>query len=432
MQEMIHAPYKTNYRWVIAMLLFFATTINYMDRQVIGLLKDWISKDLHWSEQDYSHIVMAFTFAYAAGLLIFGRIIDQIGTRLGYAISIIIWSLAAIGHALARSTLGFGIARTTLGLGESGNFPSAIKAVAEWFPKKERAFATGIFNSGTNIAAIICPFLVMWIFRHYGWKQAFVWTGTLGFVWLIFWWIYYEIPIRQKRVGQIELAHIESDHEDHGEEKSVRMSWAVLFRMRKTWSFFLGKFLTDPIWWFYLFWIPSYFNSVYHLDLSGSWMYVSAVYTVASLGSIFGGWLPGRLIHKGWPVLKARKTVMFIYALCVTPVICIRFTSQIGVAVALISLAAAAHQAWSANIFTTVSDSFPKKAVSSVVGIGGMAGSIGGTIFPLFIGLILDHFKLAGNISAGYNILFIICSANYLIAWLGMHFLNSSIKPVST
>ncbi len=419
-----------NYRWVVVALLFFATTINYLDRQVIGLLKDYLAADMGWSETDYSRIVMAFSAAYAVGLLLFGRFIDKIGTKLGYAISIVVWSVAAMGHALARTTLGFGMARTALGLGEAGNFPAAIKTVAEWFPKKERAFATGIFNAGSNIAAVVGPFLIMWIFENYGWHEAFLWTGVIGFVWLIFWWIWYDVPAKQKRLKEAEFTYIHSDAPDIAADNAKKISWGKIITVRQTWVFVVGKFLTDPIWWFYLFWIPSYFNTTYNLNLSSSWVYVSTVYVIASFGSVLGGYLSGWLIKKGWPVYKARKTAMFIYALCVVPVIFVQYTSDVWTAVLLISLAAAAHQAWSANIFTTASDMFPKTAVSSVVGIGGMAGSVGGILFPLLIGTILEHFKLQGDINIGYNIIFVICGSAYVLAWVLMHLLAPKMEQI--
>ena len=423
-------PQVGKYRWVIVILLFFATTINYLDRQVIGLLKDTLAAQFSWTEKDYSAVVMAFSAAYALGLLLFGRLIDRIGTKLGYTISVIIWSIAAMGHALARSTLGFGIARTALGLGEAGNFPAAIKTIAEWFPKKERALATGIFNSGTNVAAIAGPPLIAWIFTGYGWRHAFIWTGVLGFVWLIFWKIFYDVPVRQKRLKQEELNYINSDAPEADPENDERVSWKKLVRIRQTWAFVAGKFLTDPIWWFYLFWIPTYFNTTYHLDLKKSAIHVSTVYVASSFGSILGGYLSGWLIKRGLPVYRARKISMFIFAVMVVPIIFVQFTTDIWAAVALISLAAAAHQAWSANIFTTASDMFPKKAVSSVVGIGGMAGSIGGILFPLLIGVLLDHFKLAGHLTTGYNIIFVICGGAYLIAWTAMHVLAPKMKQV--
>lgn len=418
------------YRWVVVALLFFATTINYLDRQVIGLLKDDLARSFNWSEKDYSNIVMAFSAAYALGLLLFGRLIDRIGTKLGYTVSIIIWSLAAMAHALAKSTIGFGVARTALGLGEAGNFPAAIKSVAEWFPKKDRALATGIFNSGSNIAAIAGPPLIAWIYTSYGWREAFVWTGVLGFIWLLFWGIFYEIPARQKRLGKAELAYINSDAPEDDPENDAKVSWSKILSFRQTWSFVFGKFLTDPIWWFYLFWIPSYFNTTYHLDIQSSAVYVSTIYVAASFGSILGGYFSGLLIRRGMPVYKARKTTMLLFALLVVPVVFVQFTTNAWTAVVLISLAAAAHQAWSANIFTTASDMFPKKAVSSVVGIGGMAGSVGGILFPLLIGVLLDHFKSLGTLSTGYNIIFGICGSAYLLAWVVMNFLSPSMKQV--
>ncbi|HVY74112.1 MAG TPA: MFS transporter [Puia sp.] len=423
---------RGKYRWVVVALLFFATTINYLDRQVIGLLKDNLAKDFNWTEKDYSNIVMAFTAAYALSLLLFGRIVDRIGTKLGYTVSIIIWSVAAMLHALATGTFSFAVARTALGLGEGGNFPVAIKSVAEWFPRKERAFATGIFNSGTNIAAFIGPPVIAWIFTSYGWKEAFLWTGALGFFWLIFWWWLYDVPAKQKRLSQTEFEYIHSDQPDLAAAGTTRMSWGSLIRIRQTWTFIVGKFLTDPVWWFYLFWVPSYFNTTYHLDLQRSAIHVSTVYVLASFGSVLGGYFSGWLIKKGLPVYRARKTAMLLYACCVVPVFFVRYTTNIWTAVWLISLAASAHQAWSANLFTTVSDMFPKRAVSSVVGIGGMAGSIGGVLFPLLVGIILDHFKVLGHLNTGYNIIFLICSTAYLIAWFSMHLLSPKMTFVES
>jgi MFS transporter, ACS family, hexuronate transporter len=418
----------SSYRWVVVSLLFFATTINYLDRQVIGLLKDNLAKDFSWSEKDYSRIVMAFSTAYAIALMLFGRLIDKIGTRLGYAISIIIWSVAAMFHAMATGTLGFGIARTALGLGEAGNFPAAIKAVAEWFPKKDRALATGIFNSGTNVAAIIGPPLIAWIFSNYGWQEAFIWTGSLGFIWLIFWWWLYRIPSRQKKITKEEFEYIHSDQDEDVNDQSPKPRWSGLFRLRQTWAIIFGKFLTDPVWWFYLFWIPSYFNSTFHLNLTSSAIHVSTVYIIASFGSILGGYLSGWMIRRGIPIYNARKYSMFIFACCVVPIFFVRYTNGIWPAVWLISLAAAAHQAWSATIYTVAGDMFPKKILSSVIGIGGMAGSAGGILFPFLIGIILDHFKLLGQLGTGYNIIFGICAGAYLVAWTIMQILIS-LKP---
>ncbi|MET7001337.1 MFS transporter [Chitinophaga defluvii] len=418
------------YRWGICALLFFATTINYLDRQVLGLLKPMLEKEFSWTESDYGNIVMAFSATYALGLLFFGRIVDAIGTKMGYTVSIIVWSIAAMAHALAKTTLGFGIARAFLGIGESGNFPVAIKSVAEWFPKKERALATGIFNSGANIGAVAAPAVVPWLAGTYGWQEAFIWTGVVGFVWLIFWWFMYEVPAKHKKLSKAEFDHIHSDNAPGYVAETKRVPWVKLFSIRQTWAFVFGKLLTDPIWWFFLFWLPSYFSTTFHLDIKNLGLPLIVVYTATTVGSIGGGYLSSWLIKIGWPVFKARKVSMFIFAVCVVPIMFAKQTNNIWVVVALISLAAAAHQAWSANIFTTASDMFPKYAVSSVVGIGGMAGSVGGIIFPLIVGGLLDHYKALGNIGAGYNVLFIICGCMYLLAWLVMHFFAPKMEEV--
>ncbi|AKD56159.1 MFS transporter [Spirosoma radiotolerans] len=423
-----------NYRWTIVALLFFATTINYLDRQVVGLLKPTLEKEFAWSELDYSRIVQVFSAAYAVGLLVFGRFIDRIGTKMGYSIAIIFWSLAAMGHALATSTLGFIFARIGLGLGEAGNFPAAIKTVAEWFPKKERALATGIFNSGANIGAVVAPILVPWILGIYGWQMAFIVTGAVGFIWLVIWYITYEIPAKQAKLSKAEFDYIHSDNEttpdeiaDHGKP----VSWGQLLSVRQTWAFVFGKMLTDPIWWFFLFWLQDYFSTTFHLDTKKPNLYLAVLYTLVSIGSIGGGYLSSALISRGWSVWKARKTSMLIFALLVIPVIAVRFGPDIWTTVALIGLAGAAHQAWSANIFTTASDMFPKRAVSSVVGIGSMAGSVGGIIFPEIVGRILDSYKQAGDVQSGYGIIFLMCGSAYLLAWLVMHLLAPKMQPVT-
>ena len=422
---------KTGYRWVVVTLLFLATTINYIDRQIIGLLKDYLGKDFNWTETDYSHIVIAFTSAYALGNLFFGYAVDKLGSKIGYTAAIVFWSMAAMAHALVRSTAGFFGVRIALGIGEGGNFPSAIRSVTEWFPKRERAFATGIFNSGTNIAAVVSPYFIFLIYNSYGWRTAFFLTGALGFIWLIFWLIFYQVPARHNRINNLELSHIHSDTADIAEEATgQKISWGSLLGFRQTWVFISGKFFTDPVWWFYLFWIPTYFNNTYKIDLKSSWVYVSTIYFIATFGSVLGGYLSGWFIKKGWPVYKARKTAMLIYALCVLPIFLVQYTPSAWWGVALISLATAAHQAWSANIFTTASDMFPKRAISSVVGLGTMAGATGSILFPMLIGAILDHFKLLGKITAGYNIIFVICSCAYVVAWLTMHFLSPQMKQV--
>jgi MFS transporter, ACS family, hexuronate transporter len=417
------------YRWTIVGLLFAATTINYIDRQVIGLLKPTLTTVFGWDNTTFGTINGIFQFFYAFGLLAFGRIVDRVGTKLGYTISIIIWSVFAMAHALARSTFGFTIARSGLGLGESGNFPSAIKTVAEWFPKKERALATGIFNSGANIGAVVAPIMVPLLLASCGWQMAFIITGSLGFIWLIFWWFIYEIPSRKKGLSKTEFDYIHSDEEATAPAGS-KVSWGKLLRVRQTWAFVFGKFFTDPIWWFFLFWLPGYFSDTFKLDLSKPGWPLVIVYSCTTVGSIGGGYLSGYLIKKGWPVYKARKTVMFIFALCVVPIITARYFSSLWVIVGLISLAAAAHQAWSANIFTTASDMFPRRAVSSIIGIGGMAGSVGGIIFQPLVGWLLDYFTRQGDKAMGYNLIFLICGLAYLVAWIIMHFFAPKMTRV--
>lgn len=438
-------------RWTIVALLFFATSINYIDRQVIGLLKPTLTKVFGWDNTTFGTINGIFQFFYAFGLLAFGRIIDKVGTKIGYTISIVIWSVFAMAHALARTTFGFTIARSGLGVGESGNFPAAIKSVAEWFPKKERALATGIFNSGANIGAMIAPILVPWILGVYGWQLAFLITGALGFIWLIFWLFIYEIPARKKGLGKAEFDYIHSDAEEGvvaapaaGEVSAAagnsaggdsaaalkQVSWGKLLRVRQTWAFVFGKFLTDPIWWFFLFWLPSYFSDTFKLDLTKPGWPLVIVYSCTTVGSIGGGYLSSFLIHKGWPIYKARKTVMLIFAFCVVPIVTAKYFGNMWIIVALISLAAAAHQAWSANIFTTASDMFPKRAVSSIIGIGGMAGSIGGIVFQPLVGWILDHFARSGDKGLGYNLIFLICGSAYLVAWVVMHLFAPKMERV--
>ena len=422
------------YRWTICALLFFATTINYLDRQVISLLKPYLEVQFKWTESDYSYIVMAFQLSYALGMIFVGRFIDKVGTKLGYALSTLAWSLAAMGHALAQSTLGFGIARSALGISEAGNFPAAIKTVSEWFPKKERAYATGIFNSGSNIGAVVAPLTVPWIAEKMGWDWAFILTGAVGFIWLILWIFIYEIPAKNKRLSKEEFAYINSDLDEpvDTQEKPPHTSWFKLLGFRQTWAFVIGKFLTDPIWWFYLFWLPAFLDAQYGVTGTAIGLPIALVYTMTTFGSIFGGWLPMYFIRKGWPVFKARKTSMLIYAFCVVPVIFAQWLGSLNMwlAVFIIGFAASAHQAWSANIFTTVSDMFPKKTVASVTGLGGMSGSVGGILIAWLAGMLFDKYKLLGNIEAGYYIMFFICGFAYLIAWLVMHLLVPKMKMV--
>lgn len=423
------------YRWRICGLVFFATTINYLDRQVISLLKDdYLQPMFNWSETDYANIVVAFQLAYAVGMLGAGWFIDKIGTKIGYAVALTVWSIAAILHAFARSTAGFAAARALLGISEAGNFPAAIKTTAEWFPKRERAFATGIFNSGTNLGAIIAPLTVPLIGELWGWEWAFIITGALGFIWLIFWFAYYEVPRKHKKVAQEELDYIHSDADEQEDaaRDNEKVSWLKLLTYRQTWSFFFGKFLTDPVWWFYLFWLPSFLNKEYGMEKTELAIPVALVYTLSTIGSVFGGWLPGYLMKIGWPVYRARKTSMFIFALFVLPVVSAQALGSISpwLAIIIIGIATAAHQAWSANIFTTTSDMFPKRAVASVVGIGGMAGAVGGILIAKAAGTLLDHFDALGKIETGYYVMFFICGSAYLLAWLVMHFLVPRMQRV--
>ena len=435
------------YRWKICALVFFATTINYLDRNVLGLLKMELTNTFNWSELDYSYVIMAFQIAYALGLLFMGGIIDRIGTKRGYAWSLFGWSLAAIGHAAARGAFGFGVARALLGVTEAGNFPAANKTIAEWFPKKERAFATGLYNSGCNIGAIVAPLTVPRIASSFGWQWAFIIVGAVGLIWLLFWQITYASPQSKLEKGKITQEEYDYIHSDKDEtavetpaEQKEKVSWFRLLGYHQTWAFFFGKFFTDPIWWFFLFWLPAYLQERnIAVEAAGnpeaviSWpLAVAVVYTMSTVGSIFGGWLPKRFIDRGMDANRARKTAMFIYALFPLTVLSAQHMGQINTwfAVIVIGIACAAHQAWSANIFTTVSDMFPKKAVGSVTGIGGMAGAAGGMLIAWAAGLLLDHFKLLGDITAGYNIMFMVCAVAYLVAWIVMHLLVPKFKII--
>jgi MFS transporter, ACS family, hexuronate transporter len=428
------------YRWTICSLVFFATTINYLDRQVISLLKSSLEVQFKWSEKDYANIVIAFQLSYAIGMLGVGRLIDRLGTKMGYALSLIVWSIAAVGHAFVKGTGGFMVARSILGISEAGNFPAAIKTIAEWFPKKERAFATGIFNSGTNIGAIVAPLTVPWIAAQpsLGWQGAFLITGGIGFLWLIFWFWLYEIPSRHKRLSKTEFNYIHSDIDEATPARQAlgddyKITWIQLLGFKQTWAFVVGKFLTDPVWWFYLFWLPAFLKAQYQLEGTSMAIPVALVYTMAGVGSIAGGYLPLAFIKRGWPVFRARKTSMLIYAFCVIPVVFAQYLGSINMwlAVLMIGLATSAHQAWSANLFTTVSDMFPKRTIGSVTGIGGMAGGLGGILIAWAAGQLLDYYKGLGEIEIGYYILFIICGSAYLIAWLLMHFLVPKLKPIN-
>jgi ACS family hexuronate transporter-like MFS transporter len=415
-----------NYRWFICALLFFATTINYVDRQVLSLLKGTLDQEFHWTNEEFGMVNALFQGAYGMGLLGFGWFVDRFGVKLGYALSITGWSLAAMGHALVRSVFGFQVARICLGLSESGNFPSAIKAAAQWFPKRERAFATALFNAGSNVGPIIAPATIPFIAAAWGWRSAFVLAGSLGFIWLVAWWLCYEVPERHKRVSAAELAHIRSDTDEMVPKENV--PWLHLLVYRQTWSFIAGKFLTDPIWWFFLIWLPDYFRASRGFDMKKGGIYISALYGIATVLSIAGGWVTGYLNQRGWSVTRARKAGMLFFAFCVIPIFYVTKCGTWG-AVGLIGLAAAAHQAWSANLYTTVSDMFPRKAVASVIGMGGMAGSAGAMFFPIFTGILLDHFHKINRVTEGYSILFSICAGAYLTAFAVNHFLAPSFEP---
>jgi ACS family hexuronate transporter-like MFS transporter len=397
------------------------------------LLKPILEKQFNWTETDFAHIIMAFTAAYAIGLLTFGWLIDKIGTKLGYSITIIIWSIAGMLHALARSAFGFGVARVGLGLGEAGNFPAAMKVVAEWFPKKEKALATGIFNAGASIGVVAALFIVPLILNYYGWKEVFWITGSLGFIWLLFWWKFYQIPVKQKRLSDEEYALISAGQDAELEKSQTinKIKWYKLFSFPQTWAMITGKGLIDPIYWFFLFWLPSYFSSTFSLDLKKPSLQLMIIYAATTIGSIGGGYLSSQLVKKGWPVLKARKTVLIIFAFLEISIILAQFAKEAWVAVSLISVAVAVHQAWSTNVFTMASDMFPPEAVSSVVGIAGMAGAIGGILFPILIGSLLDSYKSEGNLAGGYNVIFTLCGFTYLVAWIIIHLLTRKSEKVN-
>ena len=425
------------YRWTICALVFFATTINYLDRQAISLVKADLDTEFGWSKTDYANITVAFQLTYALAMFGVGRFIDRVGTKIGYALSLFFWSLAAIGHALVKSTTGFFIARGFLGMTESGNFPSAIKTIAEWFPKKERALATGIFNSGTNIGAIVAPLTVPFIAKEYGWRWAFIITGAVGLIWLLFWFWLYEVPAKQRRLKQEEFDYIHSDTDEvvsmaAAQASTPRISWGKLLNYKQTWALAIGKFLTDGVWWFYLFWLPDFLHEQYQLSQTEMAIPIAVVYIISSIGSVFGGWLPMNFIKKEWPVFKARKTSMLIYALCAIPVFTAQLlgTYSIWFPVFIIGFGAAAHQAWSANIYTTVSDMFPKKAVASITGIAGMAGGLGGIIVSKTAGYLFDYYKSLHNIERGYFLVFIFCSIAYITAWLIIHLLIPKMRKV--
>lgn len=447
------------YRWTICALLFFATTVNYLDRQVLSLLQPYLSDPqvFNWSNTDYANITAVFQFVYAFSMLFAGRIIDKLGTKKGYAWAIVIWSLAAIIHALAIpigesvsallgwagiagfsvSVLGFMFSRALLAFGEAGNFPAAIKATAEYFPKKERSFATGIFNSGANVGAILAPLTVPWIRINWGWEAAFIVMGAIGFIWLLLWLFLYEKPEKQKRLSPAELAYINSGEEEAAANEPAaqkeKVSWLKLLEYKQTWAFTFGKFMTDGVWWFFLFWLPAYLKVQYGIVDQAVMLPLAILYTMAMVGSIGGGWFPVYFIRKGYMVYDGRMKAMLLIALFPLVVLLAQPLGYLSywIPVLLIGVGASAHQAWSANIFTTVSDMFPKKAVGSVVGIGGMAGGLGGVVMSKLGGALFDHYKLLGHIETGYTIMFAICAVAYLVAWLVMKALVPKYKPIT-
>ncbi len=392
-------------RWLICALLFFAATVNYMDRQVIGLLKPILQIQFGWTEVGYSNIVFAFQLAYAAGLLFVGKLIDKLGTRKGFSLAVFLWSLSAMAHAAAGSVFQFAAARFSLGLSEAGSFPASVKAVAEWFPKRERALATGIFNSGTNIGAIVTPLLVPWITYRFGWRMAFIATGALGLVWILAWLAVYHRPEEDNLVSAAELAYIQSDPAD----EAVTIPLRSLLMLRQAWAVALGKFFTDPIWYVYLFWMPDFLSRNLGLDLRAMALPLFVIYSGASLGSVSGGWLSSFLLNRGWTLNASRKTALLACALAVTPIMIAARTTNAWLAVSLIALAAGAHQGWSANIYTLASDMFPRSAVASVVGFASMAGAIGGMLIAKAVGYILQR-------TGSYVSVFMLAGLAYLVA----------------
>jgi ACS family hexuronate transporter-like MFS transporter len=411
---------RTRQRWVVCALLFAATTINYIDRQVIGLLKPTLTAEFGLTEIDYANTVFAFQAAYAIGLVSMGRLIDKVGVKWGYALAVAFWSAAGMAHAAATGVAGLMAARFALGIGEAGNFPAAVRTTAEWFPRKERALAIGIFNSGSNVGAIITPVMVAWIVvtLGLGWQAAFLFTGALGFGWLAIWLWLYQPLAAQPRVNPAERAHILSDPV----EPDTPIAWRTLVRHRQTWAFATAKFMTDPIWWFFLFWLPDFFGKTYGLDLKTFGPPLIAIYLLADVGSIGGGWLSSRLIGKGWSVNAGRKTAMLVCAVCVLPVSLAVHVDDLGLAVAIIGLAAAAHQGWSANLFTLASDVMPRRAVASVVGFGGMAGAVGGMLMAQYVGQMLDR-------SGSYTPIFLAIGSIYLLALGIIHMILPRLEP---
>lgn len=405
----------TNVRWTVVALIFFATTINYIDRQVIGLLKPYIQEDLGWTEADYGYIVTAFQIAYGIGMLLCGRMLDRLGSKLGYSIAIVVWSIGAVMHATVRSVTGFGAARAILGLGEAGNFPAAVKIIAEWFPKRDRAYATGLFNSGTTIGAIIAPIIVTAITLQWGWRWAFIVTGMLGFIWVVIWWILYRSPRKHPQVNEEELAYIHSDDNledlDNLENPEAKITWRQLFQHRQTYAILFSRFVTDWVWWFFLFWTPDFLNKTHGVDLKATVLPLIIIYTMSSIGGIYGGHVSSQFIKFGRSLDFARKTTILLFALLVLPLNAVPYIENIWIVVLIIGLATCTHQAWASNIFTIVSDVYPKQVVGSMTGISSVGGAVGGALASSFVGIILEW---TGN----YAVIFMIASCMYLLAWL--------------
>ena len=419
------------YRYTILGLLFLATTINYIDRQIIGLLKPILEKEFHWSEKDYANLVFWYQLMYAIGYLLAGRFVDRVGAKIGYGLAVLFWSIAAMGHALARSTVGFIFARASLGFTEGGNFPAVIKSIAEWFPVKERSFASGFMISGTTVGPILAPVIALWLANHFNWQISFLVTGSLGLLWLLAWYFLYDKPSESKRISQEELQYIEQDHKaNEGLEMTQSPRLGVLLAKKQVWGYFGATFMTDPVWWFYLFWLPSYLTSNGMKTTEIAYP-LTVVYSVTALLSIGGGWFSSWLINRGWSVNESRKTVMLTCIGMALSVWLIRFSHNVWLSVMIVALAAAAQTIWKGVLLTTVADQFPKKAVSSVSGIGGLGGAVGGMLAAKGVGILLDSYKQNGNINAGYNLIFLLCGTAYIIGFSWFHFLSPKLKWVT-
>jgi MFS transporter, ACS family, hexuronate transporter len=422
------SSHRTHLRWLICLIIFFATAIIYSDRQFLSLLKSTLADEIHWTDTQFANVNSCFLGAYAFGLLFFGRFIDRVGVKIGYATTIFLWSLAALSHTLVTSIEGFMAARVFLGLSEAGNFPAAIKAIAQWFPRAERAFATALFNSGANVGAIVAPFLVAWLLKVSTWHAPFIIAGCAGFIWVVVWWLFYGTPEKHAFVSTAELALIRSDPVSP-EENAPAVSWFRLFGYSQTWSFIVAKFLTDPVWFFLLFWLPDYFKKTRGLDIKSSWPHLMTIYAVVTVLSLAGGYLPGYLARHGWSVTQARKTGLFCYAVLVLPILAVGLVGD-WMAVLIIGLVGAAHQSWSANLFTTVSDMFPRNTIGSIIGMGSMAGALGSMLFQSYCGNILDIYGVA-HAQAGYFLLFTYAAFAYLIAFGLQHLLAPRFEPLS-